>query len=55
MQDLTDLADRMAHGIEVKDRTRHFKKYRSCFTGETEAGGGDTAIRPRIGDSGPTT
>jgi hypothetical protein len=35
MQDLADLADRMAHGIEVKDRTRHFKKYRSCFTGES--------------------
>lgn len=33
LQDLTDLAERMAHGIEVKDRSRHFKKYRSCFTG----------------------
>ncbi len=33
MQDLTDLADRMAHSIQVKDRYRHFKKYQMCFTG----------------------
>lgn len=32
-QDLTDLADRMAHSIEVKDRYRHLKKYQLCFTG----------------------
>ena len=47
-QDLTDLADRMAHGIEVKDRTRHFKKYRCCFTGRSVTAGRQVGhVNPR--------
>ena len=45
----------MAHGIEVKDRTRHFKKYRSCFTGGPKAGGVHTSMLAVPREADPIT